>query len=362
MANIESVSPGNVVVCRCQDREYTARETIDSAFFRGELAGPWFAFLERNAAADKAGELDLELDEEMFDGAVEKFRYEHDLITADETDQWLAGRGLTLDDFSEYFDRLCWGNSKAVAAPFDKIDYYSAPAELRDTFTIDLILSDQLGQMTTDLSWRLAAMCASDEIATDSIAAAKENFLDQTGIKSDQLSIILEQLGRDEEWLNQQAAMEAAFRKRRDGLVNSQTSSRELSSLRLPLTKFETEVIQVESRDAAKEALFCVREDGMSMEEVANESRYPYRRSEFLLEDLDAETQQRFLIATSGQLMDPIARGDGFEVCRVIQRVEPQAEDPAIQARLEHRTLGRHFAELTSKHVTFPFVNNADVK
>ena len=42
-------------------------------------------------------------------------------------------------------------------------------------------------------------------------------------------------------------------------------------SLRLRLTRFEIERIELESRDAAKEALFCVREDGMSMEEVATE-------------------------------------------------------------------------------------------
>ena len=94
----------------------------------------------------------------------------------------------------------------------------------------------------------------------------------------------------------------------------------------------------------------------MSMEEVANESRYPYRQSEFLLEDVDPETQQRFLSATTGQLLEPIPNGDGFELCRVIRRVEPSADDPAIRARLENRVITRHFIELASKHVTFPFI------
>ena len=352
MANIESVSPGDVVVCRCQDREYTARETTDSAFVRGELTALWQAFLERMAASDHATELDLELDDATFDAAVEAFRYQHDLITADELEQWLSARGLTLDDFSEYFDRLCWGRSKdAGTPPPEEIDYPSAPPELRNTFLIDLILSDELDQLTNRLSWRLAAMCASDEIAPEAVAAEKQKLSQQTGI---------ELLGREEEWLNQQAAMEVAFRKRRDSLINPQTHSRELSSLRLPLTKFETEVLQVESRDAAKEALFCIREDGMSMEEVANEGRYPYRRSEFVLEDLDAEGQQRFISMTDGQLMEPIPHGDGFEVCRVLRRIEPQLDDPAIQSRLEDRSLARHFAELASKHVTFPFINIAN--
>jgi hypothetical protein len=359
MANVESVSPGNVVVCRCQDREYTARETMDAAFFRGELATHWVAFLERAAASDHAAELDLELDEAAFDAAVEAFRYKHDLITADETEQWLSARSLSLDDFSEYFDRLCWGNSKEAAAPAEKIDYFSAAAELVETFTIDLILSDQLEQMTANLSWRLAAMCAAEAIDSELVTVQKQNFLERTGTAPTDLASVLEQLGRDQDWFNQLATMEAAYHQRRHGVANPQIYSRELNSLRLPLTRFETEVVQVESRDAAKEALFCVREDGMSMEEVANEGRYPYRRFDFLLEDLDPEGQQRFLSVSNGQLMEPVSKGDGFEVCRVITRTEPQADDPAIQSRLEHRTLTRHFAELARKHVSFPFISKA---
>src|SRR5437016_14373770 len=84
-------------------------------------------------------------------------------------------------------------------------------------------------------------------------------------------------------------------------------------ALRLPLTRFETEVIELESLDAAHEALFCVREDGMSMEEVATEGRYPYRRADFLLEDLPVDAQHRFLSVSAGEVLQPVAHGDGFE-------------------------------------------------
>ncbi len=73
-------------------------------------------------------------------------------------------------------------------------------------------------------------------------------------------------------------------------------------ALRLPLTRFETEMIELESRDAAREALFCVREDGMSMEEVATEGGYPYRHADFILEDLPVDAQQRFLSVSAGDV------------------------------------------------------------
>src|SRR5439155_21740515 len=101
---------------------------------------------------------------------------------------------------------------------------------------------------------------------------------------------------------------------------------RELVALRLPLTRFETEVIELESRDAAQEAMFCVREDAMSMEEVAAEGRSPYRRADFLLEDIPTEGPQRFLSVSAGDLHAPPARGDGFQVCRFTGKLDPQLD------------------------------------
>src|SRR5438093_6197283 len=88
----------------------------------------------------------------------------------------------------------------------------------------------------------------------------------------------------------------------------------------------------------------------MSMEEVATEERYPYRRSDFLLEDLPVDAQQKFLSVSPGDVLEPIARGDGFELCRVIKKIEPQADDPSVRWRIDRRLLDRHFSELTSKY------------
>jgi len=146
-------------------------------------------------------------------------------------------------------------------------------------------------------------------------------------------------------------ALESAYRRRYETLVVPLARKRELAILRLPLTRFETEVIELESRDAAQEALFCVREDGMSMEEVAAEGRYPYRRADFLLEDIPAEGQQRFLSVSAGDVLEPLARGDGFELCRIISKVEPQPDDPTVKSRIDQRLLYRHFSELASRYL-----------
>src|SRR4030095_15778127 len=99
------------------------------------------------------------------------------------------------------------------------------------------------------------------------------------------------------------------------------------------LTQFETEVVGFKSRDAAQEALFCVREDGMSMEQVAAEGSNPYRRATFMLEDIPADEQQKFASVSAGDILGPLARREGFELCRVIKKIEPQADDPSVQSR-----------------------------
>ena len=60
--------------------------------------------------------------------------------------------------------------------------------------------------------------------------------------------------------------------------------------------------------------------------------------------------QQRFLGVSEGNMLEPIARGDGFELCRLVSKIEPQADDPTVKSRIDQRLLNRHFSELMSKY------------
>jgi len=346
----ESTSDLDLVVCACGEQEYTARDAIDAAIFRGELDVKWKEFLHQIAAENRADELDLEPDESAISSAAEAFRYEYDLITAEETEAWLANRGLTLDDFAGYLTREYYASTLQEEIIPDEIEYPSAEAELHQLFLAALILSGELDRMTGDLIVRLAARCAGKEPSSDATATEKQKFLHRNGIKSAQLASWLEQLERDSKWLDEMLAMEAAYQKHCDTLLVPEARQRELLALRLPLTRFETEMIEVESLDAAREVLFCVREDGLSMQEVATAGGYPYRRADFILEDLPVDAQHRFLSVSAGEMLKPLARGDGFELCRILKKIEPQPDDPKVKSRIDRRLLDRHFAELTSKY------------
>jgi hypothetical protein len=351
MPGTESVSHCDLVVCACREHVYTARDAIDAAIFRGELETKWKEFLERVEAEKQADELGLDLDESAISSAAEAFRYEKDLITAEETEAWLTNRGLTLDDFIDYFSRQYWRSRLDQEVVADEVAYHSASPELREPFLADLILCGELDRMTSALMWRLAARCADENPDAGAIADEERKFFHRHGVKPAQLPNWLESLGRDSPWFHETVTAEAAYRTQCDSMLAPAAYERELVGLRLSLTQFEAEIIELESHDAAKEAMFCVREDGMSMEEVATEGRYPYRRVDFVLEDIPADAQQRFLSATAGDLLEPMARGDGFELWRIVKRIEPQLDDPTVKSRIHRRLHDRHFSELISKHV-----------
>src|SRR5712691_1587744 len=171
MSSTESVSPHDVIVCACGTHEYTARDAIDAGIFRGEFEEKWQTFLRHVAAEGRADELELELDESAISAAAEEFRYCHDLITAEETEAWLANRGLTFDNFSDYFARqYCVGAVDEGFSP-EQIGYTSAAPELRDLFAAELILSGELENITTKLMWRLAARSAGEKPTPEAMAA-----------------------------------------------------------------------------------------------------------------------------------------------------------------------------------------------
>jgi hypothetical protein len=340
------------VIFTCGDRDFSVHDVIDAAHFRGELEAEWNNLLRCVAAEKKADEQDLEFSDEAIDTVAEQFRYQHDLITAEETERWLAERGLTLSDFSAYFVRHYWGEQWHDIEP-EAIDLFSAPGDLRELLTNELILSGELDRMAQRLSWRVAAGCAAEGKAIDPplIAAEEALFFERSGLTEDHLATWLERVGRDPGWFRDALTMEAIQRRDCAALLSRPAREREIAALRLPLTCFEVETIELDSLDAAREALLCAREDGMAMEEVAADGRYPYRHTEVLLEEIPEELQQKFLSVHPGDILEPIAHGDGFHLCRIIGKAEPDVDDPTVQERADNRILDRHFADLTTRYI-----------
>ncbi|MDQ6861113.1 MAG: hypothetical protein M3032_08160 [Verrucomicrobiota bacterium] len=332
--------------------EYSVRDVIDAAHFRGELASPWRDHLRRIAAEEHAGSSGAEVERAAIDEASVAFRYEYDLITAEETERWLEARTLTLGDFSEYFVRQYWDKTFGSRASGAEIAFVEASIEQRELFATELILSGELDRLAVRLAWRVAARATLKE-PPDEAALDEERQRFSQRHASD-AETWLNALGRTGSWFDEMLELEAACRISSARVLTPDGFKREISSLRLPLTRLEVEMIELDSRDAASEALMCVREDGMSMEEVARDGRYPFSRREMVLEEVPIEQQQNFLSQTPGSILDPQPRDDGYVLSRLIAKHEPSIDDPQVRARIEQRLLQRHFADLTAGRIKWP--------
>lgn len=331
---------------------YTVRDVIDAAFFRADLQPVWEELLRLCAAESRATEEDRDPDEEAVDAAAQAFRYDHDLITAEETERWLADRGLSLEDFGDYFERHYWGELTSEPAELEPTDYLEAPPELHDLLYAELMLSGALSRMADSLAWRLAAAAElATPVSAEQIEAQRDAFLQRLDLRANGPTEWLTRLGRTEAWLEEMLRLETICCEQRARLLTPEARRRELSALRLQLTVFDVEIIEFDSRDAACEALFCVRADGMEMEEVAAEGRYPFHREKLLLEDIPDEMQQQFLSVVPGHVLEPIEREGAHRLCRVMGKSEPNPDDPAVRQRIENRLLDFHFSEVVGKHV-----------
>lgn len=340
------------VVFICGDHAFTVGDLLDAALFRGELQPAWNNLLRLLAAEQRADEQKLEYSDEAINAAAERFRYEHDLITAEETEQWLSDRGLSLGDFGAFFVRHYWGEQAEDLEP-EAQDYLTTPNEMRELLIGELILSRELAHMAEWFSWRVAAAREADgkQLDPQQVAAEKTGFFERTLVPAEMLLDWLAKVGRDESWFREMLTMEAIFHRDTAALLSPQAREKEMASLRLPLTRFEIETIELDSLDAAREAFLCARDDGLTMEEVAAEGRYPFRQTEVLLEGIPENLQQRFLSVHPGDILEPIGHGDAYHVCRIVDKTEPELSDPTVKERAGQQILDRHLADLTTRHI-----------
>lgn len=293
-------------VFRVGSREITIRDVLRAAEFRGELDAAWAE------ACWLAEREEFDVDEDAIQAASEQFRTDRDLITAEETEQWLDQRGLTLDEFSDYFVRQDGKEKLASKASRPAANYAQGSEELRDFLRIDLLLGGEFDRLAEGLAWRLA-------------------------LKEDGLEDL--------------RALETAYREACDRLLTERMREQALAALRLTLTSLELEVLELESANAAREALFCLREDGESMADVARDGRYPLHQYERRFGDLPAEVQPKLLSALPGEVIGPIDRGDGVVLYRLLRKIEPLLTDEAVKARVDAYLIERHFSELAAKQI-----------
>lgn len=332
---------------------FTLQDILAYGWFLGELQPAWNELINAVACEASANASGLEPDDEVLNSMSEEFRYDRDLLTIEETERWLQARDLTEDHFSNYLVRRYWQDHPPETSTAEPSDFLTASAEQRELFRIDLLLSGKFDDLTRAVSWRLATGAEPNQSEPEpgQKEQERERFFERTGLDEAILPEALNQLNRTSTWLEECLQLEMGYRQAHDSLLSNQARVRTLTTQRLLLTRVKFQELTLPTKEAAQEAVFCLTADGLSPEQVAQESGSRWEEQDLFVGDLLPDVQQEFLSATPGEVLTPKEAENGFLVIRLIAKTEPALADDRVRERIDQRLTESHFSELSSKHI-----------
>jgi hypothetical protein len=124
-----------------------------------------------------------------------------------------------------------------------------------------------------------------------------------------------------------------------------------LDRYRLDWLRIDLERLDLKTEAAAREAEWCVREDGLTLSEVAIESRRSVTDERVLLDALPAALRQAVLSAPPGGLVGPIEVAGRFVVAHVLAKTPATLDDPLIRARAERSVADAVRSKAVLSHV-----------
>lgn len=319
----------------------------ESAALAAQLRGEW-AQLEmktrhglvclKRAAATGAWPAAQEIQ-----AAANEFRYAHNLISAQETQDWLAHWGLTVEGWMDYFRRSLLRQQWAKHLTEMATSYPVTPEEVAATIKCEALCSGQLAQWAYQLAGRAAL---AGQMKTN-IGAAGFDAYDQVATAP----------GTDSPFAQQKmkaiARIEAAYQMLRQQILTPKARSHQIAHHHLDWIRFDCRYIWFPEERLAREAALCVCEDGLTLDEVAQDSRFIVQPYNFYLDEIEPSRRNHFLAAQAGDWLGPLNLFEGFTLFAVLGKSLPSDDDPQVRSRAEEAVMSTVCSREISHRVTW---------
>jgi hypothetical protein len=230
--------------------------------------------------------------EAELEDAEARFRYDRNLVAAEEMEAWLEGWELTVGEWRQYL-RGTLGDGERAA-------------------WVAAVCGGALERAARDLAARAAAAEATEEADLD----RAYNRLVAQAVTPDALRSLVE--ARKADWI-----------------------------------RIDCRTLVLPSADGAREAALCVRDDGMALAEVAEQAGVEMREHSLYLEDAADELGKALLSARTGELLGPLPLADRFALVLVDGKVEPTIDDPEILRRAQEAARRRAIEREVVNRVTW---------
>jgi parvulin-like peptidyl-prolyl isomerase len=307
----------------------------------GCLWGDWPALQDRVRAGlaclkrlDDLEDPEDALSEDTIATAAEEFRYNRDLIAAEDIEAWLDRQGLTLAEWSDYLRRSLLVSEWADVLEKIERDYPVGDDEVESAIACEAICGGHASTLASRLAGRAAAYAWLGEETRD-------------GASAEDLDAILTAVAAEvktaahPERLEHLARLELAWRRFAEHEATPEAIRAQIAARRLEWTRLAVRSAFLEDLPAAQEAALCVREDGRDLAEVATEAGAQLEEAEWYLEEVADGLRERLLAARVGELVGPVAVDDGFLLVSVLDKRMPALDDPEVRDRAEQALLAQ---------------------
>jgi hypothetical protein len=249
------------------------------------------------------------------------FRYARNLISAEDARSWLARWQITVEDWMNYLrgqslrDRWAMQLKDIVAAnPV-------GDEEVAQAIKRHAVCADKLGQWAVRLAGRAAV-------------AANSGSLDAGESSRDLI-----------------ARIETEFERLRQQMVTSKLIETRIALHRLDWIRFDCRYVWFGEERIAREAAFCVIEDGLTLDEVAWDARGIVQQWDFYLDEIEPLARPHFLAARQGDWLGPVKLLEGFPLFSILAKRMPSADDPRIRERAEQSIIASFTRQAINQRV-----------
>ena len=291
----------------------------DDVILSARLRGNWVdlekELREGIACLKRLDETEEELDPEALESAANDFRYQRDLLTAEEAEAWLNRWGLSADSWTEYLQRFILRRKWADQLVEIVARYRVTKKEIHKSLHTEAICSGHLARFARALAAR---------------ASAYEKALESGWVRDEPKSA--EAAGRIR-------LLDASYQRFCDHVVDAQGIKNEIYSHRLDWIRFQCRYVLFPQEQMAREAALCARDDGMQLDEVAANASIGLQNATIYLDEVEPSLRDRFLSAEKGALVGPLNWDKAFGLFLVEDKIIPAVEDPEIKQRAQETLL-----------------------
>lgn len=320
-------------------RPYDWADVVLAARLRGDWADLAGEVRLGLACASRADEEDEDADPDAVEAAANEWRYARDLLTAEETEAWLARWQLTTEDWMEAMRRAVLRRGWADEADDILAEHAVDDAEVDEAIWAELVVSGRHARLAEALAARAAvyerakeleSATFEQEVAGDARVLLEAGDDDLAGVG---LPALTPEACRGK--LEALAHLEAGFRRLAAQVLTPRAIADQLHAHHLDWIRIDCRYLAFPAIEMAREARLSVREDGLDLAEAAEAAGTEIKEARLYLDQLEPALRDAFLGAGKGELLGPLPLGSEFAVFLILDKTLASADDPETRRRAE---------------------------